>query len=237
MSLPSKLQTKIRSRPKISVVICALNEEGSLSNVLCKIPSWIDEIILVDGHSKDETVSIAKKLMPNIKVLFQPSKGKGDALKYGIKYASGDIIVTLDADGATDPDEMYKFISALESGYDFAKGTRLARGRPVGMPISRFLGNIVLALATSVMVGVRYTDVCSGYNAFWKKNFPLTALKNDGFEMEQELNVKIAKFGLKIIEVPHSHNVRTSGTSKVNDVMQGIKNLTIIIMVGLKRYE
>ena len=127
MSSLNKLQAKIESRPKISVVICALNEAGSLPNVLCKIPSWIDEIILVDGHSKDETVPIARKLVPNIKVLLQPSRGKGDALKCGLKYASGDIIVTLDADGATDPDEMHKFITALENGFDFAKGTRLQR--------------------------------------------------------------------------------------------------------------
>ncbi len=234
MSSSVKLCTKTDGYPKISVVICALNEAGSLPDVLCKIPEWVDEVILVDGHSKDATVEIAKKLMPDIRVLYQPNRGKGDALKYGLERAKGDIVATIDADGATDPSEMYKFVEALERGYDFAKGTRLATGRPTGMPYSRFFGNKVLALAASLFVGVKYTDICSGYNAFWKKRFPTVALENDGFEMEQELNVKIAKLGLKIVEVPHRHNVRTSGESKVNDVIQGIVDLLIIIHDGLK---
>jgi glycosyltransferase involved in cell wall biosynthesis len=223
--------------PRISVVICALNEEGSLPQVLCKMPNWVNEVILVDGHSKDRTVAVAKKLRPDIKVLYQLNRGKGDALKYGLTYASGDIVVTLDADGATDPDEMYKFIEALQNGYDFAKGTRLAKGRPAGMPYMRFFGNKVLAVTASLLVGIRYTDVCSGYNAFWKGCFPKVELENDGFEMEQELNVKIAKFGFKVVEVPHSHKVRTSGESKVNDVRQGVKDLLIILFDGLKRYD
>ena len=64
-----------------------------------RVPKWIDEILLVDGHSTDRTVEVAKELRPEIKVLYQPGKGKGDALKYGITQAGGDIIVTLDADG------------------------------------------------------------------------------------------------------------------------------------------
>ena len=102
--------------PKITVVICAINEAESLPYVLSKIPNWVDEILLVDGHSDDNTIEVAKKISPDIKLLYQPGKGKGDALKCGVKHASGDIIVTLDADKATDPEEMPKFIEPLLEG-------------------------------------------------------------------------------------------------------------------------
>jgi len=89
--------------PKVSVIVCTLNEANNLPYVLPKIPEWVDEIILVDGHSTDDTVEVAKKLCPNIRIFYQPGKGKGDALKYGIKHATGDIIVTLDVMGLLTP--------------------------------------------------------------------------------------------------------------------------------------
>src|SRR3989338_7264825 len=102
---------------EISVIICTFNEEENLSFVLPKIPEWVDEVLLVDGNSCDNTVSVAKKLRPDIQILYQPGKGKGDALRYGFSKAKGDIIVTLDADGSTDPAEMDKFIEPLLNGY------------------------------------------------------------------------------------------------------------------------
>jgi glycosyltransferase involved in cell wall biosynthesis len=81
----------------------------------------VDEILLVDAHSSDATVEIAKKLCPGIRVLYQTGKGKGDALKLGISKAKGDIIVTIDADGETPPEYISQFIQPLLEGNDFAK--------------------------------------------------------------------------------------------------------------------
>ena len=94
---------KPENYPEISVIICTLNEAGNLPFVLPQIPDWVDEVILVDGRSTDNTLSIAQNLRPHTKVLLQPGKGKGDALKFGIAAAKGEIIVTLDADGETPP--------------------------------------------------------------------------------------------------------------------------------------
>jgi glycosyltransferase involved in cell wall biosynthesis len=212
----------------VSVIICTLSEAENLPHVLPRIPDWVDEVILVDGHSTDDTVEVAKKLRPDIKVLFQPGKGKGDALKCGFKHASGDIIVTLDADGSTDPEEMPKFIKPLLNGYDFAKGSRFLEGSPK-MPRHRKFGNWVLATTSNILFGTKYTDICSGYNAFWKKALDRVKLSSDGFEMEQELNVKIKKRGLKVVEVPYQDKGRHSGTSKTQDVRQGFKDLFTIL--------
>jgi glycosyltransferase involved in cell wall biosynthesis len=100
------MMKKLENNHKTTVLICTLNEEKNLPHVLPRIPQWVDEVLLIDGHSTDQTVEVAKKLRQDIRVLYQPGKGKGDALKYGIQHASGDIIITLDADGATDPCEI-----------------------------------------------------------------------------------------------------------------------------------
>ncbi len=211
------------------MLICALNEAESLAYVLPKIPGWVDEILLVDGHSVDGTVEVARKVSPDIKVLHQSGKGKGDALKCGVEHASGDIIVTLDADGETDPADIPRFIEPLIAGVDFAKGSRLARGRPQNMPWHRWFGNKVLVSTCNILHGTRYTDVCSGYNAFWKTAFLRLKLVNDNFEMEQEMLVKVKKVGLKVAEVEHETGGRLHGNSKVSAVKQGFTDWFVII--------
>ena len=121
-------------KPRITTLICALNEGENLKHVLPKIPNWVDEVLLVDGHSTDNTIETAKSILPDIKVVIQPGEGKGDALKYGIEHSTGDIIVTLDADGATDPAEMEHFIKPLFKGYDYVKGSRFLKHCPRNKP-------------------------------------------------------------------------------------------------------
>lgn len=220
---------KAPPKARITVLICALNEEKNLPYVLPKIPEWVDETILVDGHSTDETVEVAKRLRPGIKVLYQPGKGKQDAKIYGINNASGDIIVLLDADGSNDPEEMPKFIEPLLNGYDFAKGSRFLDGCP-NIPRHRRFGNWLLAWLTNIIHGTKYSDVCSGYNAFWKKS--LEGLKPSGhgsFMDEPTLNIGVKKLGLKVIEVPHRDAGRRSGGSKFNSLKMGWWILRIII--------
>ncbi len=206
--------------PKITVLICALNEAESLPHVLPKIPRWVDEILLVDGHSDDGTAEVAKKIRPEIKILCQPGKGKGDALKYGVQQAIGDIVVTLDADGATNPDEIPKFIEPLLKGYDYIKGSRFLGFQPAKMPWYRHFGNWVLVTETNLIFGTRYTDVCSGFNAFWKKswekvNFP------DTFGYEPLITLRAKKAGLKILEISCRDSGRIHGSSKLPNWRQG----------------
>ena len=108
--------------PRISVVVPARNEEKNLSYVLPYIPSLVEEVILVDGHSSDKTIEVARQLLPSIRIVTQTGKGKGDALRAGFAACTGDIIVMLDADGSADPREILLFVEALVAGHDFAKG-------------------------------------------------------------------------------------------------------------------
>jgi len=112
----------------VSAVIPTLNEQRNLAHVLPQIPNWVEEVLLVDGHSTDGTVEEARRLRPDIRIIQQKGQGKGAALRTGFDAATGDIVVMLDADGSTNPVEMPVFIRALLSGADFAKGSRLMQG-------------------------------------------------------------------------------------------------------------
>ena len=213
--------------PQISVIICTLNEERSLPYVLPKIPDWVDEVLLVDGHSTDDTVHIATRLSPQVRVLYQSGKGKGDALKLGINEARGEIIVTLDADGETPPEDIDRFIRPLLDGYDFTKGSRLFNRRPPKMPRYRWFGNKVLAYTCNILYGTHFSDICCGYNAFWKKDFlklNLSSGKNEvGCSLEQQMIVRAKKAGMKIQEVPVNSDGRIAGKSVINGVRQSVK--------------
>lgn len=220
---------KTANYPKITVLVCTLNEAANLPHVLPRIPTFVDEVLLVDGRSTDGTVEVARRLRPDIRVSYQPGKGKGDALKYGVRQAKGDIIITLDADGQTDPEDIPRFIEPLLQGYDFAKGSRLTYGRPSNMPWHRWVGNKVLAITSNLLHGTKYTDICSGYNAFWKSAFLRLNLTYDEFEMEQEMLVKVKKVGLNVAEVVYHDRGRVTGASKINDVKQGFTDWIVII--------
>ena len=87
-----------------------------------KIPPWVHEVILVDGLSIDDTVAVAKRKLPQIRVVHQTGRGKGNALREGFFSAKGDVIVALDADGSMDPGEISRYVELIEVGFDYVKG-------------------------------------------------------------------------------------------------------------------
>jgi len=237
---------------RVSLVVPALNEERNLPYVLGRIPPDIDEVIIVDGGSKDRTVEVARQLMPSVRVIDQTRPGKGNALACGFAECSGDIIVMIDADGSTDPAEIPRFIEALLDGADFAKGSRF---RPGGgsHDITRFrkLGNHFLNLTVNALFGTRFTDLCYGYNAFWRTALKVMDLPDvdlprpangerlwgDGFEIETLINVRVASHGLQITEVASVEAARLHGASNLNAIGDGRRVLRTILVEHRRRRE
>jgi glycosyltransferase involved in cell wall biosynthesis len=217
------------ARPRISVVIPALNEAENLPFVLPRIPAEVDEVVLVDGHSTDRTVELAVALMPTIRIVTQDGRGKGAALRTGFAACTGDVIVMLDADGSTDPGEIPLFVGALLAGADFVKGSRfLLGGGTADMPFHRQLGNRAFILLTRIFFGARYTDLCYGYNAFWARVLPQLQLDGDGFEIETMINLRAVAAGLKICEVASFEARRVYGVSRLRTVPDGWRVLKTI---------
>src|SRR5262249_41263495 len=191
----------------------------------------------VDSHSTDGTADVARQLRPDIVVLQQERMGKGAALCAGFAAARGDIIVTLDADGSTDPAEIPAFVGALLAGADFVKGSRFAQGGGTDdMEWYRRLGNWGLLQLVRWRFGGRFTDLCYGYNAFWRHILPYMNLGDaSGFEIETSMNIQALRAGLKVCEVPSLEARRLNGVSKLRSIPDGWRVLKTIIRLGSAR--
>ena len=216
--------------PSVSIIIPALNEAGNLAMVLPRIPTWVHEVILVDGGSTDDTVAVACELLPGIRIVQQPGKGKGDALNAGFLAASGDILAMIDADGSTDPCEILRFLSALRTGADFVKGTRYVQGGgSEDLTPFRSLGNRTLTLIVNTLWRTNDTDLCYGYIAFWRRHLNVLAPDCRGFEIETLLCVRAASRGLRVAEVPSYESSRVSGSSNLHATRDGIRVFRTIV--------
>jgi glycosyltransferase involved in cell wall biosynthesis len=216
--------------PRVSVVIPALNEAENLPHVLATLPSDIYELVLVDGNSDDGTSAVARSHYPRVRIVGQSGRGKGNALQAGFAACSGDIVVMMDADGSTDGGEIARFVEALLGGADYAKGSRfVGDGRSEDITPLRRAGNRFLCALVNRLFGTSYTDLCYGYNAFWRRVVPQLALECDGFEVETLLNVRAAKAGLAVVEVPSVEHARLFGVSKLSPLRDGLRILRTIM--------
>ena len=213
----------------MSVVIPTLNEAENLPFVLPRIPLWVHEVILVDGRSTDDTVALAMKLLPEIRIVSEEQPGKGAALRAGFDACTGDIVVMLDADGSTDPGEIPLFVGALLAGADFVKGSRFAVGGGTSdMPLHRRLGNRSFLLLTRVLFGARFSDLCYGYNAMWRDVIGSLELDATGFEVETMMNIRAHRSGLRIAEVPSFEYRRHYGEGRLRTFSDGWRVLKTI---------
>lgn len=220
----------------MSAVIPTLNEAENLPHVFARIPAEITEVIIVDGMSRDDTVAVAQMLRPDVRVILQRGRGKGNALACGFAAARGDIIVMLDADGSTDPAEIPRFIKPLREGADFVKGSRyMPGGGSVDLTGFRSVGNRALGGCVNALFGTRYTDLCYGYNAFWRDCLPHLHVTCDGFEVETVINVRAARTGLEVAEVPSNELARIHGNSNLNAWRDGMRVLRTIITERISR--
>jgi glycosyltransferase involved in cell wall biosynthesis len=225
-------------------VIPTLNEARNLPHVFKALPADIHEVIVVDGHSVDDTLEVVRQLKPEARIVMQTRRGKGNALACGCMAATGDIIALIDADGSTDAVEIPSFVSVLLDGADFAKGSRFtAGGGSADITRLRRLGNRVLTTAVNLLYGVRYTDLCYGFNVFWQKHlsvvgFDADVIKptddpgqcwGDGFEIETLINIRIAAADLTVVEVPSFEHARIHGASNLSAVSDGLRVLRTIL--------
>lgn len=238
---------------KVTVVIPTLNEARNLPHVLNRLPAGLHEVIIVDGHSVDDTLGAARRLRPDVKIITQNRRGKGNALACGFEAATGDIIVMVDADGSADPDEIPQFVGALLDGADFAKGSRFIKGGG-SSDITRLrrLGNGLLNVLVNTLCRTHFSDLCYGYNAFWRHCVPILDLDTestprdgedmrlwgDGFEIETLINIRVAGAGLAIKEVASYEYPRIHGVSNLNAVSDGLRVLRTILVewrIGMSR--
>ncbi len=216
--------------PSMSIIIPARNEAQNLYHILPGLASIAGEIILVDGHSTDDTIEVAKQLIPSIRILQQPGRGKGDALRAGFAASTGDILVMFDADGSADPAEIDRFVAALMRNHDFVKGSRYIKGGGSrDLTWLRSLGNYGLCTVVNILFQRNFSDFCYGYNAFWRHCLDRLDLDCTGFEIEAQLCLRMHRAGFNIVEVPSVELERIYGESNLHAFRDGWRILKTIL--------
>src|SRR4051794_39696121 len=242
----ARRQPRRSAHPAVSVVVPARNEARNLQIVLPRITALrpaVHEVIVVDGHSTDGSLDVARRALPWARTITQTRQGKGNAMACGFAAATGDVIVMFDADGSADPAEIPTFVSALVAGADFAKGSRFAAGGGSDdITLLRRTGNAGLNGVANALFGTSYTDLCYGFNAFWADLLPVLDLPDphagapdddmlwgDGFEIETVLNCRVAAAGLKITEIPSVERRRIFGETNLRTFADGSRVLRTLV--------
>jgi len=213
----------------VQAVVPALNEGNTIEMLLKDLNRYVDAVLLMDGHSKDETAELAKNL--GAEVILQRGTGKGQALREAFELAKGNIIVMLDADGSMRPEEIPLMVKAILDGADVVKCSRFLKGGG-SEDISRLrkLGNSFFAWLVNLFWSSNYTDLCYGFAAFRSEALmKLTPLiRSERFELETELFIKAKKLGLRVVELPSVELMRRDGKSNLRTFRDGFGILRTI---------
>ena len=211
------------AQQRISVIVPARNEEANIRPVLELALPYADELLVLDGHSRDATRDIAAAL--GARVILDSGKGKGAAIRQGIQEATGDILVFIDADGSHDPADIPALVNPICSGLaDHVSGSRMLGGSDElhatlhqGV---RLLGSQVITLSINYTQNVRLTDCQNGFRAIRRDVALALDLRENITTIEQEMVIKTVRRGYHLIEVPTHEYVRANGVSnfRVKDV-------------------
>jgi len=217
-------------RPRVSLIIPAYNEEGGLPLVIEECMGMVDEIVVVDDGSTDQTYKIAKKY--DVKLYrHERNMGKAVAIRTGINNATGDIIILTDADYTYPAKYIPQFISEIERGGDLVLGSRFIEGVN-NLPFLNNIGNRILSLLATYLSCVNITDAQTGYRAFKKNMFSKLDIGAKSLEFETKMTVRAAKLGYNILEIPIEYRERV-GKSKLRPVRDGIKMCRALISVAM----
>jgi SAM-dependent methyltransferase len=218
-----------------TVLVPCRNERGNIEPAVTRLPRFCDdlEILFVEGHSKDGTLDeihrvIAKYPDMDIKVMVQPGKGKGDAVRAGFAAARGDVLMILDADLTTPPEWMPKFYDAIASGKgEFANGTRLVYPmEDDAMQFLNHLANRVFSWLFSWLLNQRFTDTLCGTKVLSRKHYEQIAANRGYFGNfdpfgDFDLIFGAAKLNLKVVEIPVAYASRRYGETQISRFRHG----------------
>jgi|SRR3989338_9369567 len=223
---------------KISIIIPAYNEERTITEIVRRVkdaPVWLleKEIIVVDNNSKDKTFELAKSI-PDIKVFLEKEKGKGAAVKKGIKEATGDLLLIQDADLEYDPNDYEVVIKPiLDSKTEITNGVRienrLRESDLISVGLLGWLGNTTITWTTNILYLHNAGEYEGCYKAFTKKLIDSIEVKTNDFDFDNELICKILKRGMKPIDVPIHYYPRGYAEGKHINWRHGFKILWTIV--------
>ena len=203
---------------KITIAIPALNEAGAITDIIRACKKYSDDVLVIDGHSTDDTVKIAKDL--DVRVIFDNRKGKGEAIRSVIPHLNREIVVFVDADGSHDPDDIPRLIQPiLDDEADHVSGSRLLGGSSElhgGFDeCFRLMGSSFITACINHRFKVTLSESQNGFRAIRTSVLRDLGLCEDITTIEQEMIMKTLKKGYRMAEVPTHEQKRKAGYSKI----------------------
>jgi glycosyltransferase involved in cell wall biosynthesis len=221
----------------VSTVIPALNEGANIGWVLERLPDRVDEVLIVDGRSTDDTIEVALRTRPDARVVCEMAPGKGAALRAGFECAQGDYVIMLDADGSMSPSEIERYVAALDEGYDVVKGSRfLDEGGTTDISRLRTIGNLGLLTVANRLYGCRFSELCYGFMGFRRTALSRLRLTASGFEIETQIVAHAVRAGLRIKEIPSFEAERRSGDSHLHTFRDGSRVLGELVRARVRSW-
>ena len=203
---------------RVTVVVPTRDEEGLIGEIIDAVRPSCDEVLVVDGHSKDRTREIAEA--HQARVVLDHGKGKGEALRLALEEATGDIVVFIDADGSHDPRDIPALVAPIAAGVaDMVIGSR-GRGGSDELhgtleQLIRYVGSQIIMLGINYRWNVRLTDSQNGFRAIRRDVGRRLGLTSNLTTIEQEMMMKALKQGYRVGEIPSHEYERKWGASKV----------------------
>ena len=224
--------------PAIAVIIPALNEEEPIGGVVreCFATGLPREVIVVDNGSSDRTAE--RSQAAGARVISQPQRGYGRACAAGIQALAPDyeIVVFLDGDGSDCPELMEQLVRPIaKNEYDFVIGSRTRGQREKGsMNFQQVFAGRAAGFLLRLLYGVCYTDMCP-FRAIRRDALAKLGMKEKTYGWTLEMQMRAARMGLRILEVPVNHRCRAGGESKVSGTLRGTFVAGVRIIATLLR--
>jgi glycosyltransferase involved in cell wall biosynthesis len=210
------------ARPRVALVIPTLNEEESIGEVIRAVPrDMVDEVFVADSGSEDRTVERAGEA--GARVILERRRGYGRACAAGARATDdGGIIVFLDGDGSDRPELVPLLLAPILSGtHDFVIGTRTRGERePGSMNVLQVAAGYLVGALVRLLYGVTYTDMCA-FRAIRREALDRLGMREMTYGWNLEMQMRAARAGLRILEVPVAHRRRRGGASKVSGTVMG----------------
>jgi glycosyltransferase involved in cell wall biosynthesis len=232
----------------VTVLVPARNEAGNIERILAEVPEMgaFTELIFVEGNSTDNTWAVLEKAVaerkcPNVRLLKQPGKGKGDAVRHGFAAARGDILMILDADLTVPAEMLPRFYNAVASGHaEFANGTRLVyRMDEKAMQFLNLLANHFFAHAFTFVLSQPVRDTLCGTKALSRRSYEKIVAQREYFGDfdpfgDFDLLFGAARLGLRIRDIPIRYRERVYGETNISRFRHGIMLFRMLWIAALK---
>jgi glycosyltransferase involved in cell wall biosynthesis len=213
---------------RISVVIPCYNEQEGIRYTIGRLPSCVDEVVVVDNNSTDQTAAVAAAL--GARVVPEKRKGYGAAYKAGLPAVTGDITATLDGDGTYPAEQIPEIVDHLVDGkLDFVSASRFPLQNPRAMSFSNKVGNFVLTAGMAVLYGKAVRDSQSGMWVFRSAVYPRLRVTSDGMAFSEEIKIEAIRHpDVRFGEYPIQYHPRV-GEVKLQKWRDGFRNLYFLV--------